>query len=179
MPPPLTAIQLLWVNLITDSLPAIALGMEKGGSDIMDEKPEMKGKSIFSGGMAINLILEGIMIAALSLTAYFAGQIVFHDLSAARTMTFSVLALSQLVHSFNMHSKKPICVSGLSGCRMLWISFIICTGLQVALVSFEPAAKLFSMSVMTAAHWRYIWPLSFAPIIVMEITKLFDMTVKK
>ena len=81
----------------------------------MDEKPETKGKSIFSGGMAINLILEGIMIAALSLTAYFAGQIVFHDLSAARTMTFSVLALSQLVHSFNMHSKKPICVSGLSG----------------------------------------------------------------
>ena len=179
MPPPLTAIQLLWVNLITDSLPAIALGMEKGGSNIMDEKPETKGKNIFSCAMAANLILEGIMIAALSLTAYFAGQIVFRDLSAARTMTFSVLALSQLVHSFNMHSKKPICVSGLSDCKMLWISFITCAGLQIALVSFEPAAKLFSMSVMSAAHWRYIWPLSFAPVIVMEITKLFDITVKK
>lgn len=174
MPTPLTAIQLLWVNLITDSLPAIALGMEKDDRDIMSKPPIPKDASIFSGGMACNFLLEGMMIATLSLIAYFIGNKLYCDLSIARTMSFSVLAASQLFHSFNMHSDKPIIVSGISNNKFLIFSFVFCIALQLILVTVAPVANLFNISVLNNAQLLYVLMLSFAPIVIMEIVKLID-----
>jgi len=179
MPSPLTAVQLLWVNLITDSLPAIALGMENNEKEVMHEKPVDRRKSIFAGGMIFNILLEGAMIAGLALFAYVYAQKLYSDLSVARTMSFCVLALSQLVHSFNMHSEKPIVTVGFTRNKLLLFSFVLGCVLQLVLITVKPVAIMFGMSVLDIGQLKIIGLLSIVPIIVMEIVKLFDMLLKK
>ncbi len=179
MPSPLTAIQLLWVNLITDSLPAIALGMENNEKEVMTEKPVDRKKSMFAGGMIFNILLEGAMIAGLALFAYVYAQRNYGDIGIARTMAFCVLALSQLVHSFNMHSEKPVITGGFTRNKLLVFSFVLGCTLQLLLVTVKPLADMFGMSVLAVGQLKLIGILSIVPIIVMEFVKLFDMIFKK
>ena len=112
VPTPLLAIQLLWVNLVTDSFPALALGVDPIQRDVMEAPPHKRDESIFSGGMGFSLAVEGCLVGALALLAYTLGR-VFFDVDPAnptvgRTMAFCVLSLSQLVHSFNMRSEHSV-----------------------------------------------------------------------
>ena len=104
---PLLAIQLLWINLVTDSLPAIALGLEPPDKDIMNKKPRNPKKGIFSDGLWSKIVVEGMMIGMLTLLAFSIGN-KFYGIDVARTMAFVALGMLELVHSFNIKSEESI-----------------------------------------------------------------------
>jgi P-type Ca2+ transporter type 2C len=175
LPSPLLAIQLLWVNLVTDSLPALALGMEPISSDIMNRKPVRRGESVFSGGMGYNIVVEGCLIGSLSLLAYSIGR-VFFDVDPAspfigRTMAFAVLSLSQVVHTFNMRSERSVFRAGLFANPKLVLAAVACVLLQVAVIAVQPLAAVFKTAVLTGRQWIVVAVLSFMPLAVVEAEK--------
>lgn len=175
LPAPLLAIQLLWVNLVTDSLPALALGVEPIADDIMDRKPTKPHESIFGNGMGYNIIVEGCLIGSLALLAYSIGRIYFDlDPSApyiGRTMAFAVLSLSQVVHTFNMRSSHSIFKVGLFANPKLVLAAIICIGLQSAVIVIEPLSVIFKTAMLTGNQWIVVALLSLVPLVVVELEK--------
>ena len=105
---PLLSMQLLWINLVTDSLPAIALGMEPVEGDVMDRKPKPKEEGIFAGRLGWQVLLQGVMFSALTLIGFILGWKSTGNLTAGRTMAFFILALTQVIHSFNMRSNHSL-----------------------------------------------------------------------
>ena len=175
LPLPLAAIQLLWVNLVTDSLPALALGVEPLDPAIMDRKPVRRGESIFAGGMTYNIIVEGCLIGALSLLAYSVGR-VFFDLDPAspvigRTMGFAVLSLSQVVHTFNMRSERSLFDPGLAPNRKLVPATLVCAAMQAAVIAVRPLGSVFRTCQLSAAQWLAVALLSLLPLAVVEMEK--------
>ena len=179
LPTPLVAVQLLWVNLVTDSLPAISLGVEPVDKDIMKKKPISASKSMFADGLAFKIIFEGVMIGALALSAFFIGYNGYDTLGGrfiatpaiGRTMCFAVLSLSQLFHAFNMRSEHSLFTIGLFSNMKLFLSFIICTFMQVIVISFEPLAKVFKVTPLTGMQWLIVFGLSMLPILIVELQK--------
>lgn len=175
LPLPLPAIQLLWVNLVTDSLPALALGMEPINKDVMDRRPIRRGESIFSGGMVYNLMVEGCLIGSLSLLAYSIGR-VFFDVDpdspiVGRTMAFAVLSLSQITHTFNMRSEHSIFRAGIPGNPRLILAAVVCTALQAAVIVFPPLSAVFKTAVLSGTQWLCVALLSAMPLAVVELEK--------
>lgn len=178
LPTPLIAVQLLWVNLVTDSLPAISLGVEPAAKDIMKKKPVSPKKGMFADGLAVKIVTEGIMIGSLALLAFVIG---FHDfdLKVGRTMAFAVLSLSQLFHSFNMRSEYSLAEIGVFTNRKLVYSFLICSLLQIAVITITPLANIFQVIPLTGRQWAITLFLSFVPIIVVELQKKLNAHFKK
>ena len=176
LPSPLLAIQLLWVNLVTDSLPALALGVEPSDPDIM-KKPSDTKKSIFSGGAGRNIIIEGCFIGALAFLAFTIGR-VFFDTSnepvIGRTMTFAVLSISQLVHSFNLKSEHSIFKTGIFGNAKLVFAFIIGLVMQISVISIPFLAEIFKAVPLNSLQWLIVAVLSIVPLFVVEIEKRFS-----
>lgn len=175
LPLPLAAIQLLWVNLVTDSLPALALGVEPLDKKIMDRKPVRKGESIFAGGMVYNIIVEGCLIGALSLLAYSTGR-VFFDVDPmmpviGRTMGFAVLSLSQVVHTFNIRSDRSAFDRNLEPNGKMIPAALACTFLQVAVAAVPTLCTVFKTTVLTGIQWIAVALLSFVPLAVVELEK--------
>lgn len=168
LPAPLLAVQLLWVNLITDSLPAAALGVEPPEPDIMKQPPCDTKKSLFSGGLGIKIALEGAMIGSISLIAYIVGNRYFH---AGSTMTFAVLSLSQLVHAFHMRSDHPLSEIGFFTNPKLIASFLICAFLQISVITLPFAARIFSVTPLSTAAWCVVIILSLLPLPLVELQK--------
>ena len=175
-PAPLLAIQLLWVNLVTDSLPALALGAEPIPRDVMEEPPHKREESVFSGGMGLSITLEGCLVGALALLAYSAGRAWFDvdpmEPVIGRTMAFAVLSLSQLVHSFNMRSEGSVLELGIFGNSKLNLACIICAFLMVSVIVFPPLAAVFRTAVLTPVQWAMVGGLSVFPLIAVEGEKL-------
>ena len=175
LPSPLLAIQLLWVNLVTDSLPALALGVEPIGEDVMGRRPVRRGESIFSGGMAYNILVEGCLIGSLSLLAYSVGRAFFDaDPSSpliGRTMAFAVLSLSQVVHTFNMRSESSVFRAGLFANPKLVLAAAACIFLQASVIVFPPLAAVFRTAVLTGSQWMVVTALSLTPLAVVELEK--------
>ena len=165
---PLTASQLLWVNLVTDSLPAISLGLDKCEDDIM-EKPPVRG-GIFSGGLWATIIFEGLLIGALALTAFTAGMRLTGNITVGRTMAFAVLSLSQLVHAFNMRSEKSVLKNIFSN-KYLDLSFVVGVFLEVAVISVPSLAPLFGVTALNAVQWIIVAALALMPLLVVETQK--------
>lgn len=172
-PTPLLAVQLLWINLVTDSLPAISLGTEKPEKGIMKRPPVNPQKGLFADGLVFNIILEGLFIGFLALTAFICGYKIDGNgsLTLGRTMCFSVLSLSQLFHSFNMRSSHSLLETGIFNNIRLTFSFILCTILQIIVVEFPVLAEIFKVQSLTTLQWIVVFFLSFLPIIVVEIQK--------
>lgn len=168
MPSPLLAVQLLWVNLITDSLPAAALGVEPPEKDVMKHPPFHTGKSLFAGGLGYKIAFEGAMIGAIALMAYVIGNQWFN---AGSTMTFAVLSLSQLVHSFHMRSDLPLADIGFFTNPKLLFSFALCAFLQISVITFPFAAIIFSVTPLSVAAWGVVIILSLLPLPVVELQK--------
>ena len=168
MPSPLLAVQLLWVNLITDSLPAAALGVEPPEKDIMKHPPYHTGKSLFAGGLGYKIAFEGAMIGAIALMAFVIGNRYFH---AGSTMTFAVLSLSQLVHSFHMRSDHPLSEIGFFTNPKLLLSFLICAFLQISVITFPFAAEIFSVTPLSGSAWCVVAVLSLLPLPIVEMQK--------
>ncbi len=174
-PAPLRPIHLLWVNLITDSLPALSLGIDPGDPDIMDEKPRNPRESLFAGGAGISLILNGLLIGVLTLIAFEVGRIRYSDsLMHAQTMAFVVLSVSQLFHSFNMrHPKKSIFQLGLFTNKYLFASVLFGIFLQDMVITIPFLASIFKVFDLTMQDWIFVCALSIIPLIINEIVKFF------
>lgn len=177
MPTPLLPIQLLFVNLITDSLPAMALGTEKAEKDIMLQKPLKTHKSMFSGGLWADIFLEGLLIGALALVSFTLGTRLFDNSSQpiiGRTMAFVTLNISELVHAFNMRGRIPMFKIGYFSNLRLTLTFIVCMIIQWAVVTIPAAAEIFSLVPLSGSAWIIALSLSAVPFIMIETVKIFD-----
>ena len=169
---PLLPVQLLWINLITDSFPAIALGVDPADEKIMCREPVKKNKSLFADGMSGNILVEGILIGALALFAFAVGYNVYHSQEVARTMSFTVLGLSQLVHAFNVRSEeRSVFDTGIFSNMYLTGAFFLCCGLQVAVISVPALAEIFKVVQLSAAQWGITALLSIFPLAFVELEK--------
>lgn len=199
LPTPLRAIHLLWVNLITDSLPALSLGIDKEEPDIMNEPPRNPNDSLFKGSV-VNLTLNGILIGLLSISAFILGGAIHSneiahslqhfDISGVisgfdnlnntsniyypQTMAFIVLSVSQLVHSFDLRSdKKSIFQIGFFSNKYLIFSLLIGVLIQVIITIIPFLASTFKVVNLTMEDWLLATIFSITPLIINEIVKLF------
>lgn len=172
---PFISIQLLWINLITDSLPAIALGMEKVEDDIMLNKPKPKNEGLFANGYGVRIVLQGCMFSALALGAYFTGARITGTPEGGSTLAFMVLALSQTFHAYNMRSHHSLFKIGPFSNSKLNIVTLISLAL-IAFVMFTPGVvTAFGMTYMP--YYAYLIGLAFAitPLVIVEIFKALKL----
>ncbi|MDD3174167.1 MAG: cation-translocating P-type ATPase [Herbinix sp.] len=184
-PVPLLATQILWVNLITDSLPAIALGIDPGDHDVMKLKPRNPKESFFAQGSGMKAIVGGILIGLFTLVAFYyglwekgyqlgSGTFPEGALTYARTMAFVVLAASQLFYSLSMRSAtKSIFKIGLFSNKFLIGSIVIGILLQLVVISIPVLATAFGVHNLSLMDWSIVIGFSLIPFIVNEIIKLF------
>ena len=171
---PLLSMQLLWINLVTDSMPAIALGMEAVKTDIMDDAPKPKAEGIFAHGLGIQIILQGLMFALLTLIAFRIGENTTGVLKGGQTMAFMVLSFSQVIHAFNMRSQHSLFKVGFfTNHKLNWASLI--SLLLVALVLFTPVGIAFGMVTLPGKLYLIGLGLALVPILVMELAKVIGL----
>ena len=171
---PLLAIQLLWINLVTDSLPAIAIGLEPPEKDIMKRQPIDSRRGIFAGGLWSKIIVEGIMLGMLTLLAFSIGNKYF-CLEVGRTMAFIALGMLELVHSFNIKSEQSIFKTGILENKYLIGSFILGTIVQTMVVVIPTLANVFKLVSLTSTQWIITIIISILPIPIMELNKMRKM----
>ena len=170
-PPPLSPIQLLWINLVTDSLPALALGFEPPDRHIMEEGP-VKKNALFGGGLPFQIVTEGIMIGLLSLSAYFLGCLHFGGKAAGMTLCFGTLSLSQLIHAFNMRSDRSLfSLSPLSN-RKLLFAFVLSVLLQLGVMLIPGLQNLFAVVPLPVSGWGILLLFALFPLVFGERYKL-------
>lgn len=163
LPAPLAAVQLLWVNLVTDSLPAVALGVEKPERSVMKRKPVSAQKGIFADGMVARILFEGVMIGMLALIAFALG---------GQTMAFAVLSLSQLVHAYNMRSEGSVFRVGLLSNMRMNLAFAAGVVLQVIVIMYAPLNGMFHTVPMSGMQWGMAAGLSLLPLLIIELQKM-------
>ncbi len=168
---PLLSMQLLWINLVTDSMPAIALGMEAVEDDIMDRKPKPKNEGVFAHGLGVRVVLQGMMFAALTLIGFQLGENITGTLEGGQTMAFIILALSQVVQSFNMRSEHSLFKIGVFSNKKLNGAALLST-LLVAVVLFTPLRVAFGLVLLPANLYFIALGLTVVPLVVMELSKL-------
>ena len=167
---PLLAIQLLWINLVTDSFPAIALGMEPAEKDIMNKKPNDNKKSIFADGLWEKIFVEGLMIGILTLFAFSLGNKLY-GLEVGRTMAFISLSMLELIHSFNVRSEESLIKAGLFKNKYLIGAFLIGTILQVGVIIIPKIAGIFDVVPLSSKQWIYTAVISILPLVIVEMQK--------
>lgn len=173
MPAPLLPIQLLFINLVTDSLPALALGAEMPDSRIMQRPPRDSAKSFFADRTGLDIALEGMLIGALSLFAFVAGNSLFKNscVELGRTMAFAAQSLCEIAHSFNMRSRRSVFSIGIFSNRKLTVCAALCAALQLTVMTVPPLAALFNVSALTPAEWLTVAALAISPIAFSELGK--------
>ena len=167
---PLLAIQLLWINLVTDSLPAIAIGLEPPEKDIMQRKPINSRKGIFADGLWNKIIVEGIMMGMLTLVAFSIGN-KYYGVEVGRTMAFISMGLLELVHSFNIKSEQSIFKIGILENKFLIGSFILGFLVQTIVVIIPALAQIFKLVPLNQTQWIITIGISILPIPIMELQK--------
>ena len=172
---PLLSMQLLWINLVTDSLPAIALGMEAVEDDIMEQRPKPKNEGIFAHGLGLRTVIQGVMFGTLSLIAFWLGEKLTGVLEGGQTMAFMVLALSQVVQAFNMRSEHSLFKIGPFTNRKLNMA-ALASVLLVALVAFTPLRGAFGLIVLPGKCYAIALGLILVPLLTMECSKAFGLT---
>ena len=188
---PLLPIHMLWINLVTDSLPALALSVDPAEKNIMNRKPK-KNKNVFTKGMIWRIIYQGIMIGGLTLLAFAIGcgfdfnSIVDTEGNAtsigvtAQTMAFAVLALSELVHVFNLRSNKDsIFKVGLLTNKILLGAIAISASLMLIVLNVPALHGIFEIKMLTLREIGIVTLLSFSPLIIVEIFKLLKINTSK
>ncbi len=170
---PLLSMQLLWINLVTDSLPAIALGMEAVEEDVMNKKPKAKDEGLFANGFGVRVVLQGVMFGLLSLIAFKTGENAMGD-AGGQTLAFMVLALSQVVQAFNMRSERSLFQIGPFGNGTLNRAALLSV-LLVLLVLFSPLSVAFGLVILPWQLYLVGVGLILVPLVVMELSKLFGL----
>ena len=188
-PSPLLPIQLLWLNLVTDTLPAISLGVDPGDKDVMKRKPRDPKESFFAEGAGYRAAIAGILIGALTLAAFYIGvkehgfavsEVINNESKEAlnamtygRTMAFIVLTVSQLFYSLTMrNSKKTIFEVGFFKNKVLILSIIVGIVLQVGLTSIPGIAQIFKVTQLSFTDWDIVIIFALIPFLVNEGIKV-------
>ena len=184
---PLLPIHLLWVNLVTDSLPALALGMEPVEDGVMLEKPRKKNENVFANGFGLTIAMQGLMIGTLAVTAFVLGrffrgveltnQVEAFDVGV--TMAFATLSISQLFHAFNVKSKGSLFIKGVFSNMYLVYAFIAGLILQLGVMLIPFMREIFKLAELTPKEWGFVFVLAAMPILIVEIGKLIMSKVKK
>ena len=172
-PSPLVPIQLLWINLVTDSLPALALGSEPSDRNIMERPPINPKSSMFGGGRGADIIVQGLMVGALALTAFEAGYIT-GDFAVGSTCAFAVLGLSQLVHAFNVRSEESVFKIGVFQNRDMVTAFLICAAMQISVICIPALSGVFGSVPLDGGHWALVAVLSTVPLAAVELGKFLS-----
>lgn len=169
---PLLSMQLLWINLISDSLPAIALGTEKVEPDVMSRAPLKKSEGIFTKGILLRLLFHGLLFGVICLVAFYVVLGVSGDLASARTAAFLSLSVSQTLHAYNMRSHRPLFVIGAFTNRLLNIATLTSLALIALVALVPPIAAAFAMTIVP--FWVYVLCLGLAvlPLVIDESVKL-------
>jgi Ca2+-transporting ATPase len=171
---PLTAIQILWLNLVTDGAPALALSTEKGDPDIMEQAPRPPGESIINRYMLIGIVIQTVFISAATLGAYWIGLSNPEHLPYAATMAFVTLSLGELLRAFTARSEYfPILKIGVFNNR--WMNMAVLASLSmIILVVYVPfLQEVFDTEPLGLQQWLNLLPLILLPSIGAELTKLF------
>ncbi len=168
---PLESMQLLWINLVTDSLPAIALGMEAVEANVMKQKPKPKNEGLFAHGMGVRIVVQGLMFGGLSILAYALGNM-FGGHVHGQTLAFLVLAMCQIVQAYNMRSERSLFKIGVFTNKNLNLAAIAST-LMMAFVLLVPGVQgAFGLVYLEWYEYLIGIGLAFTPLVVMEVAKL-------
>lgn len=175
---PLLSMQLLWINLVTDSLPAIALGMEPVEKDVMDKRPKPKNEGIFANGLGVRIVLQGAMFGVLTLIAFWLGMTYapngIESIASGQTMAFMTLALSQVLQSFNMRSDKSIFAIGPFTNKKLNLA-VLASLILVLVLLFTPVGMAFGIVKLSWQLYLMALGLILVPTVVMEISKAIGL----
>ena len=181
LPSPLTAIQLLWLNLITDGAPALALGVERGDPDIMEKIPRPPTEPIINRQMQLGIVVQTLAITSVTLLAYWIGLKNYSATAGiAETMAFVTLSFSELLRAFTARSENyPILKIGIFSNRSMNWAVISSLVLLLAVVYLPFLNRIFDTIPLGWAQWQYVLPLLFVPAIAAEVTKVFISQRKK
>lgn len=182
----LLPIHILWINLVTDSLPALALAVDPAAKDVMKRKPlKNTNKGIFTKGMTWRVVYQGIMIGLITLTAFIIGLSTPNEtpemkVKIGQTMAFYVLALSELVHVYNVRdNKRSIFKTGIFNNSKLILATVVSAGLMFVILFTQGLRDIFSLATLPPMHIFETVLLVFAPIIIVEILKLLKLNTTK
>lgn len=171
LPVPFKAVHLLFINLLTDSLPAIALGVEPHSSDVMNEKPRPKNQSILTKKVLTNICVEGIVIGVMTMIAFYVGFM--RNAEVASTMAFSTLCLSRLVHGFNCKSDKPVWFTKTMWNNKSMIGAFFVGFVLLNAVLLVPALQgIFAVAPLTIAELLTVYGLSLGTFVIVQILKM-------
>lgn len=173
---PLVPVQLLWLNLVTDTLPALALGVETPEHGTMEKQPRSQSASMFDKEFSTRLAWQGIMVGALTLSAFGLGYLLAPVESAgsvANTMAFATLTLSQLFHAFNVRSEsESLLTQGMFSNPAMNKAFLVGLALQLAVLTIPPLQAVFSVVSMNSTQWCCVLALALVPIPICEGSKI-------
>ncbi len=178
---PLLPIHILWINLVTDSLPALALGIDPAEEGIMKREPN-RDKGLLNGSMAFRIGYQGILIGILTLIAFLYGYGSLGmegSLAQGQTMAFIVLAFSQLVHSYNIHSHRQSVIKSFFKNKWLILATLANSLMMYAVLFIPPVRDLFKLVELDLHHWEVVILLMFIPLIVVELLKLLKLNGSK
>ena len=167
---PLLAIHLLWINLVTDSFPAIGLGLEPEDKYIMNRKPKNPKKGLFADGLWFKIFFEGCMIGILTLLSFHIGTTKY-GITIGRTMAFLTLGLTELIHSLNIRSDESLFEVGLFKNKYLIFAFLLGAILQIGVTVVPQIATIFDVIPLSPIQWIYTIIISICPLFIMEATK--------
>jgi Ca2+-transporting ATPase len=178
-------VHLLWINLITDSFPALALGMEKGEANLMKRKPRSAKSGIFSEGLGFDVLYQGLLVAALTLTAYFTGNYIetgVWEIAESKdgiTMAFLTLSFAEIFHSFNMRSQRTSIFKIRKQNLFLWGAGVASLILTTLVIYVPFLAKAFEFEHISAKEYIIAVLIAACVIPIVEIVKLIQRTVEK
>ena len=166
---PLLPIHILWINLVTDSLPALSLSVDPADPDIMNRKPINSNRSIMNRSFSMRILLQGCVIGILSLIAFRIG--IQTSVEVAQTMTFAVLAFTQLAHVFNVRSERHSAFRNMFSNKLLLGAMALVTLLMLAVLEIPALHDIFRLAELNQTQWVWVLCLSIAPLVIMEIFK--------
>lgn len=177
LPNPLLPIHILWINLVTDSFPALSLGVDPGEPDIMDRKPRDPKEGIFAKGLGLSIFVKGIIIGFVTLLAFFTGKV--YDLETGRTMAFLTLSFSQFGNSLSVRSiDKTVFKIGIFKNKYLMYAITFSTILMLSVIFIPFLRNVFSLTLLNISQWGYVILYSLIPFSLGELFKIVKKTIK-
>ena len=173
LPLPLLPIQILWMNLVTDGFPALALAVDPKSPDLMKQPPRRPDARLLDGGTLLAIGAQGVMLCAIALGAFAYSLYGLHqEVEQARTVAFTVMVVAQLVHAFNCRSERlSLFQVGLWTNRPLLLAFSLSLGIQVAVLTIPAAAPVFKIAPLPIEDWVIMGAMGFLPFFIMELIK--------
>ena len=181
----LKPVHILWINLLTDTFPALALGMEDAEKDVMKRDPRPKKEGIFAGGLAFDVIFQGVVITVITMTAYFVGHYIeagvweIAESADGMTMAFLTLSMTEIFHSFNMRSRKQSIFTIKKQNRYLWLSLLGSFAITICVIYIPFLSDLFEFEHISVFEFAVSILMAVCIIPIVEIEKLIVRLVKK